>query len=111
MTTDSLEFASGAALIALANEAVTAAECYVAGVGEKIEVLVAPQGKVDSRSLDRFQRAAHGFAWLATSVATLNAVAVSGARHLQEGTLQRGDELVIAIGSASILASWWVVCR
>lgn len=103
MTAYPLEFASGAALIALANDAVTAAECYVAGVRERIEVLVAPQGKVDSRSLDRFQRAAHGLAWLATSVATLNAVAAWGTRHLQEGSLQRGDELVIAIGFGEYL--------
>ncbi|RWH95483.1 acyl-CoA dehydrogenase family protein [Mesorhizobium sp.] len=103
MTADPLEFASGATLIALANDAVTAAERYVAAVREKVQTLVAPQGKVDSRLLDRSQRVAHGFAWLATSVATLNAVAAWGARHLREGTLQRGDELVIAIGFGEYL--------
>ncbi|MDX8437279.1 acyl-CoA dehydrogenase family protein [Mesorhizobium abyssinicae] len=103
MTTDPLKFASGAILIALANDAVTAAERYVAAIREKMEALVAPQGKVDSHLLDRSQRAAHGFAWLATSVATLNAVAAWGDRHLREGTLQRGDELVIAIGFGEYL--------
>ncbi|TIL20162.1 MAG: acyl-CoA dehydrogenase [Mesorhizobium sp.] len=89
--------------MALANDAVTAADRYVASVREKVQSLVASQGRVDSRLLDRSQRVAHGFAWLATSVATLNAVAAWGARHLRDGTLRRGDELVIAIGFGEYL--------
>ncbi len=96
-------FAGDRDLVALANQAVTAAERYVEAARASVRAMVAPEGRVDPAAVDRHQRAAHGFAWVATTVATLNAVAVWAARLRNDGTLRRGDELVVAIGFGEYL--------
>jgi (2S)-methylsuccinyl-CoA dehydrogenase len=58
-------------LLGLCAQALAAAESYAAQAKAAVERLVAPSGKVDGDLIDREQRAAHGYAWLATYVAAL----------------------------------------
>lgn len=96
-------FAKGVELVDLAKRAVTAAERYVEVLRTNLTTLVAPTGKIDAAAMDASQRAAHGFAWVATTVATLNAVTVWAARLQKEESLRRADELVIAVGFGEYL--------
>lgn len=95
--------AAGDGLVDLANRAVTAAERYVEAVRANVLAMVAPAGRIEPAALDADQRAAHGFAWAATTTATLNAAAVWAARLQKEGSLRRADELVIAVGFGEYL--------
>ena len=58
-------------LLSLCAEAEGAAERHETAAREAVRKLVAPQGKVDPKLLEREQFAAHGFAWIATYVAAL----------------------------------------
>ncbi|TAJ90926.1 MAG: acyl-CoA dehydrogenase [Reyranella sp.] len=58
-------------LLTLCAEAEGAAERHETAAREAVRALVAPQGKVDPKLLEREQFAAHGYAWIATYVAAL----------------------------------------
>ncbi|WP_425064778.1 acyl-CoA dehydrogenase family protein [Reyranella sp.] len=58
-------------LLPLCAEAEDAAGRHETAVREAVRAMVAPQGKVDAKLLEREQFAAHGFAWIATYVAAL----------------------------------------
>src|SRR5688500_16619576 len=58
-------------LLGLASEAEDAADRYETAAREAVRKLIAPEGKVDPKLLEREQFAAHGFAWIATYVAAL----------------------------------------
>jgi (2S)-methylsuccinyl-CoA dehydrogenase len=58
-------------LLSLCAEAEDAAGRHETAAREVVRALVAPQGKVDPKLLEREQFAAHGFAWIATYVAAL----------------------------------------
>jgi len=58
-------------LLPLCAEAEDAAGRHETAAREAVRALVAPQGKVDPKLLEREQFAAHGFAWVATYVAAL----------------------------------------
>jgi len=58
-------------LLGLAAEAESAADRYETEAREAVRKLIAPQGKVDPKLLEREQFAAHGFAWIATYVAAI----------------------------------------
>lgn len=96
-------FPRGSELLELAREAVTAAERYVETVGFQVLSLAAPAGKLDVSALDPVQRAVHGYAWIATIAATLNATANWATRLQLRGTLGRSSELVVAIGFGEYL--------
>ena len=58
-------------LLALCADAERAADTYETVAREAVRKLIAPQGKVDPKLLEREQFAAHGFAWIATYVAAI----------------------------------------
>jgi (2S)-methylsuccinyl-CoA dehydrogenase len=58
-------------LLGLGAEAESAADRYETVAREAVRKLIAPQGKVDAKLLEREQFAAHGFAWIATYVAAI----------------------------------------
>lgn len=93
----------GVELIELANEAVTAAERYVEIVRSCLLPFVTQAGRLDASALDRAQRAVHGYAWVATIVATLNATANWASRLQRTAELGRSGELVVAIGVGEYL--------
>jgi (2S)-methylsuccinyl-CoA dehydrogenase len=58
-------------LLRLCEQALNAAESYATLAKSAVEKRVAPAGTVDAARLDNEQRAAHGYAWLATYVTAL----------------------------------------
>jgi (2S)-methylsuccinyl-CoA dehydrogenase len=58
-------------LLSLSAEAEAAADRYETAAREAVRKLIAPQGKVDAKLLEREQFAAHGFAWIATYVSAI----------------------------------------
>lgn len=77
------------------NSAIAAARAYLA------EAHAALAERLTSRSIDQEQRAAHGFAWVATSVAALEAVAAWRALN---GDANPADALVARLAFAETLA-------
>ena len=73
-----------------------AAKAAVAG-------LVAPGGKLDPTVLEREQYAAHGFAWLATYVAALEALLAWAERLEAAGDLRGLERLTLQLGFAEYL--------
>ena len=73
-----------------------AAKAAVAG-------LVAPGGKLDPTVLEREQYAAHGFAWLATYVAALEALLAWAERLEAAGDLRELERLTLQLGFAEYL--------
>ncbi len=71
-------------LLARCDEAVLAAEGFLAAAKDPVAALVTVDGKISAKAVDREQRAAHGLAWLATYVEALRQMARWG-REL-EGT-------------------------
>jgi (2S)-methylsuccinyl-CoA dehydrogenase len=61
-------------LLGLGAEAESAADRYETVAREAVRKLIAPQGKVDAKLLEREQFAAHGFAWIATYVAAIRQI-------------------------------------
>ena len=64
---------------------------------------VAPDGKVQAALLDQEQRAAHGFAWLATYVESLRQMQGWAARLEGEGKFGEMEALILQIGFAEYL--------
>jgi (2S)-methylsuccinyl-CoA dehydrogenase len=60
--------------LGLCAQALAAAEGYAAQAKAAVARLVAPGGQLDGALIDREQRAAHGYAWLATYVTALREV-------------------------------------
>jgi len=77
------------------NSTIAAARAYLA------EAHAALAERLTSRSIDQEQRAAHGFAWVATSVAALEAVA---AWRTLNGDANPADALVARLAFAETLA-------
>jgi (2S)-methylsuccinyl-CoA dehydrogenase len=91
-------------LLAKCDEAVLAAEGFLAAAKESVAQLVTVDGKIDAKALDREQRATHGLAWLATYVEALRQTARWG-RHLEHdkkfGEIEQG---LLLAGFAEYLA-------
>jgi (2S)-methylsuccinyl-CoA dehydrogenase len=69
-------------LLAKCDEAVLAAEGFLAAAKSSVAELVTKDGKIDAAALDREQRATHALAWYATYVEALRQMARWG-RHLE----------------------------
>jgi (2S)-methylsuccinyl-CoA dehydrogenase len=69
-------------LLAKCDEAVLAAEGFLAAAKSSVAAMVTVDGKISSEALDREQRATHALAWYATYVEALRQMARWG-RHLQ----------------------------
>ena len=87
-----------AALLDHARTALEAAQAYAAAVQAKLRTRLA------HASLDAEQHAAHGYAWMETSVAALRAVTSWLTRLEADGQACAADELAVQIGCGETLA-------
>jgi len=86
--------AAVASLDGLRLAAVASVAARVAGAG----------GRIDPARLEAEQRAAHGLAWLATTVESLRQLAAWGRRLEAEGRSGPAERLIVAIGFGEYLA-------
>ena len=82
-------------LLATCAQALAAAASFRDAARQAVADLVAPAGKVDPALLEREQYAAHGFAWLATYVAALEAMLHWAERLEAEGALRELERLLL----------------
>src|SRR5690242_16423146 len=85
-------------LIALAHEAVTAAEALLADATRAVAARVSKDGRVSGDLLDREQRAAHGLSWFATYVEAIRQLAAYTERMSAAGRFREIEELIVRIG-------------
>jgi (2S)-methylsuccinyl-CoA dehydrogenase len=85
------------------QDAVAAAGRYRDAARAALAARVAPGGRVDAAALDRHQYAAHGFAWIAVTVAGLDALAQWRARGAGGGAQAERDGLIAQLGAAELL--------
>jgi (2S)-methylsuccinyl-CoA dehydrogenase len=86
------------------DEAVRAAEKFLAAAKTSVAAKIMKDGKVSAALLDAEQRATHGFAWVATYVEALRQLARWG-RHLSsEGKFGEIEQLILQAGFAEYLA-------
>jgi len=86
------------------DDAVRAAELFLAAAKSRVAAKVARDGRIDGKRLDDEQRAAHGLAWLATYVECLRQL-VRWARMLHAGNrLTEIERLLLEAGFAEYLA-------
>ncbi|MBU7580977.1 MAG: acyl-CoA/acyl-ACP dehydrogenase [Porphyrobacter sp.] len=91
--------------IMAAREALGAARLYQEAVREAVLAAVAPDGAApDPALLTREQHRVHGFAWVAASIAALEAMLDWAARAAGAGPLAEVDELALRIGFGEYLA-------
>jgi (2S)-methylsuccinyl-CoA dehydrogenase len=81
-------------LLRLCEQALAAAESYATLAKAAVARLVAPDGSLDAARLDREQRAAHGFAWLATYVTALRETLRWAQRLRHAGKLGEVESLI-----------------
>lgn len=84
--------------------ALAAAERYGEEVRRILAQRLCPSGRLDAAALAREQFAAHGFAWVATTVAALRELADWHERLAGVGKLGRTERLIAAAGFAEYLA-------
>jgi (2S)-methylsuccinyl-CoA dehydrogenase len=89
--------------LAICRAALRAAEEFREAARAAVAELVAPGGKVDAVRLEREQYAAHGFAWLATYVAALDALLAWAERLEAAGDLRELERLTLQLGFAEYL--------
>lgn len=87
-----------------ARAALGAARDYAECVRQAVAAVVAPQGTPDAGLLMREQHRVHGFAWVAASIAAMEATADWAARAEQAGRLGAAEELTLRIGFGEYLA-------
>jgi (2S)-methylsuccinyl-CoA dehydrogenase len=87
-------------LLALCAEAERAADTYETVAREAVRKLIAPQGKVDAKLLEREQFAAHGFAWIATYVAAIRQMR----RWAEAGAGGELEHLILQVALGEYLA-------
>ncbi len=85
------------------DRARAAAERYQDAARAALAARVAPRGRIDAAALDTHQYAAHGFAWIASSVAGLRALLAWRDRLSAAGELGERDTLVADLGAAELL--------
>ena len=91
-------------VIAMLDEAVTAADALLSGARRAVGHRVAIDGQVVARLFDSEQRATHGLAWLATYVEAIRQLAEYGRRLAEGGTFGEVEELLLRIGAGEYLA-------
>jgi (2S)-methylsuccinyl-CoA dehydrogenase len=90
--------------ITAARAALGAARQYCEAVRMATAAVVAPQGVPDPALLTREQHRVHGFAWVAASIAALEATLDWAARAQGAGRLGEADELALRVGFGEALA-------
>ncbi|WPZ35263.1 acyl-CoA dehydrogenase family protein [Thalassobaculum sp. OXR-137] len=89
--------------LALAREAVEAAETVLATARRRVSDLVVVNGRIDGAKLEAEQTAAHGLAWLATTVEALKRL-VSWADDLTErGQAGETERLILGVAAGEYL--------
>jgi (2S)-methylsuccinyl-CoA dehydrogenase len=91
-------------VIAMLDEAVTAADALLSDARRAVGHRVAIDGQVVARLFDSEQRATHGLAWLATYVEAIRQLAEYGRRLAEGGTFGEVEELLLRIGAGEHLA-------
>jgi (2S)-methylsuccinyl-CoA dehydrogenase len=91
-------------LLAHCEEAVLAAEGLFADAREQVRGLASEDGRVSPVLLDREQRAAHAFAWIATTVEALRQMARWARRLEHEKRLGELDKLILQAAFGEYLA-------
>jgi (2S)-methylsuccinyl-CoA dehydrogenase len=91
-------------LLTQLNRATAAAERYAEAVRNGLRSALAPSGQLDSALLEREQFTAHGYAWVATTVAALRAVRDWVDRVNEAGQLGEAERLIAALGFGEYLA-------
>ena len=84
--------------ISLARDTAQAAQSFTNAVREKVSERVPPNGKPDPALVTREQHALHGFAWIASTVAALEATADWAGRAQAAGHFGEIEELTLRIG-------------
>ena len=87
--------------IARARDASDATRRFVEAARGRVRVELAPSGRAAAAALDREQRLLHGFAWIATTAAAIEAL-VGWAAHAEGGGAEI-DRLVVEIGLGEYL--------
>lgn len=87
-----------------ARAALGAARDYSEKLRQAVAAVVAPQGAPDPALLTREQHRVHGLAWVAASIAALEATADWAARAGRAGRLGDAEELTLRIGFGEYLA-------
>ena len=77
--------------------ALTAAQEYAAAALSAVRELVSVDGKVNAQRIDHHQRAVHGYAWIASSVQALAALAEWAEALEARGAYGRGERLICEI--------------
>jgi (2S)-methylsuccinyl-CoA dehydrogenase len=90
--------------MAVARASLIAAREYSESVREAVAGVVAPGGAVDPALLAREQHQVHGFAWIAASIAALEATLDWAVRAEAAGRFGAAEELVVRIGFGEYLA-------
>ncbi len=90
--------------MAVARASLIAAREYSESVRETVAGVVAPGGPVDPALLAREQHQVHGFAWIAASIAALEATLDWAVRAEAAGRFGAAEELVVRIGFGEYLA-------
>ncbi|RZA11423.1 MAG: acyl-CoA dehydrogenase, partial [Lysobacteraceae bacterium] len=86
------------------TSALAAAQAYRAGAEAVVSARICREGRVDPVLLEREQRAAHGFAWVATTLAALEALVEWGRALADDGRLGDPEQAVIELCFGEYLA-------
>ena len=84
--------------IALARDALRALRPYGDAAHAALRTRVAPEGRTDPKLLDAEQRAAHGLAWVATTIAALEALSDWAEAAQTRGEYGDAEALVLGLG-------------
>lgn len=90
--------------ITTARAALGAAQTYLEAVRAATHAAVAPDGAPDPALLTREQHRLHGFAWVAATVAAIEAAIDWAARANDDGQFDEADALTLRIGLGEYLA-------
>ncbi len=90
--------------ITAARAALGAARDYAQSVRQAVAAVVAPAGVPDAGLVNRDQHRVHGYAWVAASIAALEATADWAARAERAGRFGPAEELALRIGFGEYLA-------
>jgi (2S)-methylsuccinyl-CoA dehydrogenase len=90
-------------LLSQCDDAVLAAERLLAAAKSSVAAKVGKNGRVDGATLDTEQRAAHGFAWMATYVECLKQLARWAHRLSRDGKLGTIERLLLQAGFGEYL--------
>jgi len=91
-------------LLSQCDEAVLSAERLLAAAKSRVAVKVGKNGRIDGEMLDTEQRAAHGFAWMATYVECLKQLVRWAHRLTGEGKFGTIEQLLLKAGFGEYLA-------